>query len=43
MESVPTSTQTEREQVYSPENDEQGRYDIRRVGSRDCRRYRGYD
>jgi hypothetical protein len=30
MESAPTSTQAERERPYSAENDEQGRYDIRR-------------
>jgi hypothetical protein len=30
MEPAPTSTQAERERLYSAENDEQGRYDIRR-------------
>ncbi|HEY6714255.1 MAG TPA: hypothetical protein VI055_18560 [Rubrobacter sp.] len=30
MESAPTSTQAERERVYSAWNDEQWRYDIRR-------------
>ena len=30
MESAPTSTQAERERVYSVEYDEQGHYDIRR-------------
>jgi hypothetical protein len=30
MESAPTSTQAERERVYSAEYDEQWRYDIRR-------------
>jgi hypothetical protein len=30
MEPAPTSTQAERERIYSAEYDEQGRYDIRR-------------